>query len=686
MQGRLGTCYLLETISTLSNYGKLLYQIFPCEKINENGIYEICIFHEGIWQKVLVDDYFILCKGDFAFAKPVNNCLYSCLIEKAYAKIKGSFADINGGNLVEAFRALTSFEAFYLSSYELKLHNNIYDFLINKIKEGYIFSCSNNGHAFSLIDIINENNDIIFQIRNPWGSLSDKENILFNEFLIDYPKYKGIREKKENNKGIFFLNKKRFESYFKGGLSICPILLNSNIYEYKLKNISSLLTNKNLFFKLEISHSSKITVRINDINNFKATTKTVNGNNIENNVKIIPNIKTDFLHNLNNLEKYEIYTEIPPSAQLLKIDLSSIPFDIIKNKILTFIIQGSVENLNFLGCYSNEPKINIAPLELNCINYKYGTKTLKSLTKKNNAINALKEDLMINVHPDSEGFFNEKVFSKDVELKLKLEEPKVLDLLICSNTTAGDIKCNEKYISKKGKELILDDDKSDLCNKSCIMVNPSKLYPKLLINENFGFTTKHVFHNHKLSYSKIIKKYNCNFCFKKFDDYNPSFHCKKCHYHLCIECIAINEYNSFFENMKKTKKIIKVFNSRKKIVNCGFHNHDLVKENVYNNKGFLCDLCFKTFNLSEAYHCRKCNFDLCDNCLENSEVNEHTRSQLILNEEISEVILGFKDFKYKILKFLNSVISFKSVPFLDSLFNNIFDIGKSCGFKCPFSL
>lgn len=116
---------------------------------------------------------------------------------------------------------------------------------------------------------------------------------------------------------------------------------------------------------MEISHSSKITVRINDINNFKVTTKTVNGNNIENNVKIIPNIKTDFLHNLNNIENYEIYTEIPSSTQLLKIDLSSIPFDIIKDKILTFIIQGSVENLNFLGCYSNEPKINIAPLELN---------------------------------------------------------------------------------------------------------------------------------------------------------------------------------------------------------------------------------------------------------------------------------------------------------------------------------
>ena len=300
-QGCLGTCYLLETISTLSNYGKLLYQIFPCEKINDNGIYEICIFHEGQWQKVLVDDYFIFYKGStsFAFTKPVNNCLYSCLIEKAYAKIKGSFADINGGLLEDAFKALTGFEAFYISNNHFKLHNNIYDFLINKIKEGYIFSCCTKNHAYSLINIIKENNDIIFQLRNPWSSLSEKEEKLFNEFLSEYQDYRGNREENENNEGIFFLDKNRFESYFKGGISICPIILNANIYSYKLNDIPNLNINQILFFKLKISHTSKITVGINGTNDFYATTKIINENNSEKNVKIASNIRTDFLRNLN---------------------------------------------------------------------------------------------------------------------------------------------------------------------------------------------------------------------------------------------------------------------------------------------------------------------------------------------------------------------------------------------------
>ena len=325
-------------------------------------------------------------------------------------------------------------------------------------------------------------------------------------------------------------------------------------------------------------------------------------------------------------------------------------------------------------------------MELNCIHYKYGTKTLKSLAKKNNAINALKEDMIINVYPDSHGFLNEKVFTNEVEFKMNLEnEKKLLEFLICSNSTI-DGKEHIKNDNPKKEEQISDknnSDKSYLFNNSNILIKSSRIYPKLLTNENFGFTTKHVFHKHILSYSKITKNYKCRFCIKKFGNYQPSFHCRKCHYHLCIECISIKEYNTFFENMKKTNKIIKKFNSKKKIVNCGFHIHDLEKENVYNNNGFLCDLCFKVFNLSKAYHCSQCNFDLCDNCLETSEANENTKNQLILNEEISEVILGFKNFKNLFTKFLYFFSIFYSDLELESLLYEKFNIDKLYGFKYP---
>lgn len=194
-QGLLGTCYILETISILSNYGQLLYQLFPKENIKKEGFYEICLFHEGRWVKVLVDDYFVFRKNtdDFAFCEPINDCLYSCFLEKAYAKINGSYADINGGNLRIAFEALTGFNSFSIKKHQLneQIYNNIYD----KIENGYLFSCKTENHAYSIISILKKENDKIFHIRNPWASLPEKELKLYNTFLEKYPEYKIERSK-----------------------------------------------------------------------------------------------------------------------------------------------------------------------------------------------------------------------------------------------------------------------------------------------------------------------------------------------------------------------------------------------------------------------------------------------------------------------------------------------------------
>ena len=48
------------------------------------------------------------------------------------------------------------------------------------------------------------------------------------------------------------------------------------------------------------------------------------------------------------------------------------------------------------------------------------------------------------------------------------------------------------------------------------------------------------------------------------------------------------------------------------------------------------------------------------------------------------MILGFKDFKFKYLKFLSNIGLFINESFLDSLYYNIFAIDKIYGFKRPF--
>ena len=55
-QNIIGNCYFLDVLSLLSNYGQLLTQIFRIDKMNMQGYYEICLFIDGQWQIVIIDD------------------------------------------------------------------------------------------------------------------------------------------------------------------------------------------------------------------------------------------------------------------------------------------------------------------------------------------------------------------------------------------------------------------------------------------------------------------------------------------------------------------------------------------------------------------------------------------------------------------------------------------------------
>ena len=77
--------------------------------------------------------------------KPINGCLYSCLLEKAYAKLNGSYGDINGGWPYNAFEALTGFESIEIKSKDID--EKIFNYLYNKFREGYLLACCTIDHA-----------------------------------------------------------------------------------------------------------------------------------------------------------------------------------------------------------------------------------------------------------------------------------------------------------------------------------------------------------------------------------------------------------------------------------------------------------------------------------------------------------------------------------------------------------
>lgn len=108
-QGQLGDCYLLSSLSSLAERPFVVKKIFnPTEK-NQYGLYSVWLNVNGSWENIIIDDYFpcVNEKGGPAFSKANGNELWVLILEKAYAKVFGSYQVIEGGNPAVALRDLT---------------------------------------------------------------------------------------------------------------------------------------------------------------------------------------------------------------------------------------------------------------------------------------------------------------------------------------------------------------------------------------------------------------------------------------------------------------------------------------------------------------------------------------------------------------------------------------------------
>lgn len=61
----------------------------------------------GVWRVICVDDYFPVCYGRPAFSKSRNNAIWVMVIEKAWAKLFGSYSASAAGSMQEVMKALT---------------------------------------------------------------------------------------------------------------------------------------------------------------------------------------------------------------------------------------------------------------------------------------------------------------------------------------------------------------------------------------------------------------------------------------------------------------------------------------------------------------------------------------------------------------------------------------------------
>jgi len=241
-QGEIGNCYFLSTISAIAEYGDRYKEIFISKNKSENGCYEIRLLVNGVPKIIVLDDYFPVKKNKISFylAHSKQKEIWVNLLEKAWAKINGSYASTIAGLPSEAFGVLTEAPCFSFSNRKYT-QDEMWKIISNADREQYII-CTNSkgdvpemtgivrGHAYTIVSAYEFKNIRLLKLRNPWGSYewsgdySDKSD-KWDEELRNFVNFKN------QDDGIFFMKIEDFLNYFPYTF-ICKYK-NNYFYEYK---------------------------------------------------------------------------------------------------------------------------------------------------------------------------------------------------------------------------------------------------------------------------------------------------------------------------------------------------------------------------------------------------------------------------------------------------------------------
>eukprot|EP00931_Biecheleriopsis_adriatica_P056631 TRINITY_DN33564_c0_g1_i1.p1 TRINITY_DN33564_c0_g1~~TRINITY_DN33564_c0_g1_i1.p1 ORF type:complete len:1809 (+),score=334.40 TRINITY_DN33564_c0_g1_i1:35-5461(+) len=188
-QGGLGDCWFLSAIACMCTRPDLLKKVFIYSD-EDKGLYVVRFYKSGVYQDVVVDDFFP-CKGraTLAFAESGNQSeAWVQVLEKAYAKLHGSYDAIVGGFVNDALVDMTGGmgQSIRLTTKESKKEiddGTMWSKLKGFMDDGHLMGAGSSagsdtdisdkgivfGHAYSILRLEDIDGHQLVKMRNPWG-------------------------------------------------------------------------------------------------------------------------------------------------------------------------------------------------------------------------------------------------------------------------------------------------------------------------------------------------------------------------------------------------------------------------------------------------------------------------------------------------------------------------------------
>ncbi|ESO86333.1 hypothetical protein LOTGIDRAFT_129270 [Lottia gigantea] len=282
-QGTLGNCWFVAACACIAEDSSLWKKVVPdyheqewCKENKYAGIFHFRFWRCGKWLDVVIDDQLPTRGGKLIFLHSKSrNEFWSALLEKAYAKLFGSYEALTAGKSRDAMVDLTGGAGETLDMIDYRGEEKkmrLFD-ILHKAKENNSLMCASiqaksaaemetklniglvRGHAYSvtavkkihlkgtgLFHLFNREKMLMIRCRNPWGGIEWKGP--WSDGSHEWTKV-SEREKKElgltfDENGEFWMSFDDFCRYFTT-IDVCHIV-NTSVFTVKKSYYKYVLT------------------------------------------------------------------------------------------------------------------------------------------------------------------------------------------------------------------------------------------------------------------------------------------------------------------------------------------------------------------------------------------------------------------------------------------------------------